>query len=177
MPGPSWTREPWARRSLAALGWGLLPALLGAACISIAMVSDLEDSLGLHWLFTLRGPIPAPQNVVVVALDELSEPDPQRPRSWPRQDQAAVVRYLAEQGARVISFDLTFVSPARDPADDLAFAEAIRTAGNARPCPVSVTQGIAHRPVLEPCPAQGRRDPDAARAGLSRFRGRGQARP
>jgi adenylate cyclase len=167
MPGPSWTREPWARRSLAALGWGLLPALLGAACISIAMVSDLEDSLGLHWLFTLRGPIPAPQNVVVVALDELSEPDPQRPRSWPRQDQAAVVRYLAEQGARVISFDLTFVSPARDPADDLAFAEAIRTAGNVLlteamhsvdehviietpPIPILAEAALGHAPFLLP---------------------------
>ena len=130
MPRPRWKWEHGPRRLLVALGWGLLPALVGAACIKVALVSDLEDSLGLHWLFTLRGPIPAPHNVVVVALDELSEPDPQRPRSWPRQDQAAVARYLAGQGARVISFDLTFVTPALDPADDEAFAGAIRTAGN-----------------------------------------------
>ena len=167
MPGQRWKWEHGPRRALAALGWGLLPALVGAACINIALISDLEDSLGLQWLFTLRGPIPAPHNVVVVALDELSEPDPQRPRSWPRQDQAAVVRYLAGQGARVISFDLTFVTPARDPADDEAFAGAIRAAGNVLlaeamhsvdehvvietpPIPILADAALGHAPFLLP---------------------------
>ena len=164
MPGHLWKSE---RRPLAGLVWGSLLALLGAACISIAVTADLEDSLGLHWLFTLRGPIPAPDDVVVVALDELSEPDPQRPRSWPRRDQAAVVRYLAEQGARVISFDLTFVTPALDPADDEAFAEAIRAAGNVLlaeamhsvgehvvietpPIPILADAALGHAPFLLP---------------------------
>ena len=57
MPGLRWMLEHRPRRLLAALGWGVLPALVGAACINVALVSDLEDSLGLHWLFTLRGPM------------------------------------------------------------------------------------------------------------------------
>ena len=167
MPGQLWKSERWRRRPFAALLWGLLLALLGAACVSTAVVSDLEDSLGLYWLFTLRGPIPAPQSVVVVALDEMSEPDPQRPRSWPRRDQAAVVRYLAEQGARVISFDLTFVTPAADPAEDEAFAQAIRAAGNVvlteamhsvderavietPPIPILADAALGHAPFLLP---------------------------
>lgn len=91
---------------------------------------EVEQSLGLSALFALRGPTQAPSDVVVVALDERSEPDPQRPRSWSRRDHAAVVRHLARLGARIVCFDLTFATPSGDPAVDDDFAQALREAGN-----------------------------------------------
>ena len=48
---------------------------------------------------------------------------------WPRSMHARIVDRLREAGANRIVFDVAFVDPAADPAEDHAFAAAIRRAG------------------------------------------------
>ncbi len=49
---------------------------------------------------------------------------------WPRRRHAELIDRLRAAGARVIGYDVLFLEPAADPADDRALAEAIRRAGN-----------------------------------------------
>lgn len=116
------------RRLFVGLSCGLLVALVGIVA-SFAPALDVEERFGLAALFELRGPIRPPSNVVVLALDETSERDPSRPRSWPRWRHAELVKYLSARGARLIVFDLTFESPSADPREDESFAAAMRASG------------------------------------------------
>jgi len=112
----------------------VLGVLVGAAgMLAVAAAAQWEQLFGLRWLFAVRGAARAPDSVVVVALDEKSAADlglPGNPRAWPRTLHAQLTRYLAESGARVVAFDLTFDSPGARPEHDAEFAEAIRSAGN-----------------------------------------------
>jgi adenylate cyclase len=66
---------------------GVLIALAGAVLVALAPWVDLEEDRGLLWLFNLRGPVPAPPEVVIVAIDEESAQRlglPDKPRDWPR---------------------------------------------------------------------------------------------
>ena len=108
-------------------------ALAGVLAIALAPWVHIEENLGLDWLFNLRGPVDAPRDVIIVAIDEQSTQKlglPDKPRDWPRDLHARLVRYLASAGARVIGFDLTFDTPSAQPAHDQEFAEAIWLAGN-----------------------------------------------
>lgn len=121
------------------VAWALLGSLIGVLMIQLEPLTGLEERLGLAWLFNVRGPVEAPADVVIVALDEQSERDASRPHSWPRKDHARLVRYLAKEGASVITFDLTFSAGSTDPGDDdEAFARAIGAAAN-----VVLTESIA----------------------------------
>ena len=127
-------------RRTAASMLGALAALSGALAIAIAPWVDLEQSFGLPWLFRVRGPVAPPGEVVIVAIDEDSAAElgvPDKPRDWPRTLHAELVRYLAQAGARVIAFDMTFDTASARPADDAEFAAAARAAGN-----VVVTQSL-----------------------------------
>ena len=76
-----------------------------------------------------RHPDPAP-GVVVVAIDEPSFTEIGLPWPWPRSLHAALVDRLKDGGAATIAFDILFDVPSSSPADDEAFAEAMRKAGN-----------------------------------------------
>lgn len=114
-------------------------ALLGFAIGALGLVAGLtppglalEESLGLDSLFRLRGPRPAPADVVVVTIDRESARVldlPNVPRKWPRALHARLVDRLVQAGAAVIAFDIIFSEP-REPQSDRAFAEAVRRAGN-----------------------------------------------
>ena len=71
-----------------------------------------------------------PDDVVIVAIDEPSFSELQRPWPWPRRMHGALVDALARGGARTIVFDVVFDMPAADPEDDRLFVEAVRRAGN-----------------------------------------------
>ena len=112
---------------------------VGAVCASllwIPTVRDLEQDVGLPWLFKLRGPIKPPDDVVMVVMSQraasnISLPrDPERfhrcldlvvgpappthvtlptmPSRWPRCLHARLVHRLAEVGAAAIAFDVLF---------------------------------------------------------------------
>ena len=92
----------------------------------------LDETLGLGLLFAVRGPSPAPEQVVIVgisrdsaaAVGQTSELD-----TWSRDLHARLVDRLAAGGADAIAFDLIFDEP-RDAAGDRAFAESLGRAGN-----------------------------------------------
>lgn len=93
---------------------------------------NVEEGLGLNWLFQMRGIRPQPEQVVVVSTDRQSAYKlglPQEPYKWPRSLHGKLVSRLAEQGAKVIVFDL-FFKDLGSQEENAKFAEAMREAGN-----------------------------------------------
>jgi adenylate cyclase len=117
-----------------ALIGGLLTGIFGL--VLIPFTCELEENLGLDFLFKLRGERTPPSDVVVVTLDKDSATSlnlPPEPYKWPRSLHAQLVDNLSQQGAAVIAFDMIFKEPG--PVDmDRRFAEAIRNAGNVVLC-------------------------------------------
>jgi adenylate cyclase len=94
-----------------ALKMGIGVALVGAIASMTSFGMKLEEEIGLHWLFTLRGERPAPQDVIVVTTDRKSAFDlgvPQEIWKWPRSLHAQLVKELTNRGATAIAFDLFF---------------------------------------------------------------------
>jgi adenylate cyclase len=101
----------------------------------------VEDWLGEFVLFHLRGALPGPPEVVVVAEDRASAEAlglPSGTRPWPRSLHARAIEKLTAHGAAVISLDLMFSTP--DPGSDDVLAAALRKAG----C-VVLLQGLERR--------------------------------
>lgn len=75
----------------------------------------------------LRGPMPPPDDIVIVAIDESSirEFAPAFDWPWPRRVHGELIRQLDAAGARAIVFDVVFDLPS-PPEDDAALASAIR---------------------------------------------------
>ena len=93
----------------------------------------LEEKFGLFWLFNMRGEISAPQDVVVVSIDQPSATHldlPITPSSWPRRLHGELVENLTAAGARVITFDLVFDKPSDDAENDEILARAIQKSRN-----------------------------------------------
>ena len=110
----------------------LTVGLLGVLASAVPAGLQFEETAGLDWLFSLRGPIAPPSEVVLVSIDSDSaaaldqHPNPDR---WPRSLHAQLTNQLIAAGAAIIVFDLYFVTP-RDTVDDRNLADAIRDAGN-----------------------------------------------
>ncbi len=82
--------------------------------------------------FRYAGCDPPPEDVVVVSTDRQSAYElglPQEPYKWPRSLHGRLVSRLAEQGAKVIVFDLFFKDIGSE-EENAKFAEAMRDAGN-----------------------------------------------
>ena len=93
----------------------------------------LEEKFGLFWLFNMRGEIAAPQDVVVISIDQPSATHldlPITPSSWPRRLHGELVESLTAAGARVITFDLVFDKPSDDAENDEILARAIQESRN-----------------------------------------------
>ena len=100
----------------------LLPLALSPALIR-------ADAAGRQLLFQLRGPIPAPDDVVLIGIDEASL-DPQLSDfgawPWSRAQQAALAREVLQHGARRVVFNIVHVGPSSfGPDDDQAFHDAL----------------------------------------------------
>jgi adenylate cyclase len=80
--------------------------------------------------FKYRGALETPTDIVIVAIDNESL-DWVGKWPWPRSKYAQMVRILSEAGVKLVVFDVFFDLPTSfDPEDDVAFAEAIKEAGN-----------------------------------------------
>jgi adenylate cyclase len=66
--------------------------------------------------------------IVIVAIDDRSLEQLGRFSSWPRSYHSQLVNILAENGARIIAFDILFSEPSPDDDDELA--ASIKQAGN-----------------------------------------------
>jgi signal transduction histidine kinase len=111
---------------------GVLTSILGLTVSLLPYGYDLEESIGLGLLFKLRGKRQAPPEVVVIALDKESAAQLKLPsdhKQWPRSYHARLIQTLADEGVRVIAFDLMF-DEARLAAEDRVFANALREARN-----------------------------------------------
>jgi adenylate cyclase len=111
---------------------GFLTAAIGMLSYLLPLGFELEEDLGLDLMFTLRGPRPAPPEVVIVTIDKVSAARlgvADHPTRWPRDLHARLVDALSGAGATLIAFDI-FFEDARDHARDRALANAIRRAGN-----------------------------------------------
>ena len=112
--------------------FGLLLAAAAIALFFSPWGQKIEEDLGLALLFQLRGPRPAPDGALIVNLDHDASSQlglPENFSTWPRSVHARVVDRLRECGAGAITFDVHFVEE-RKAEDDLAFATAVRRAGN-----------------------------------------------
>lgn len=67
--------------------------------------------------------------VVIASIDDVSLREVGERWPWPRDVFARFLDRLSEAGAGPVAFDLSFSVPSEDPADDAAFAEAIRRHG------------------------------------------------
>ena len=117
--------------------------LIGVAAGIVGIVASgtpaglyLEENFGLDILFHLRGHRTPPPDVVVVGIDKESADcldQDTNVTNWPRSLHARLTETLASKGAAVIAFDVFFEEYA-DLEGDLAFAAAMRKAGNVVLC-------------------------------------------
>jgi len=107
---------------------GFLTGLLGLGFIPLGL--DLEESIGLGFLFKMRGPREAPSDVIIVTMDKDSADHlnlPSDPEKWPRSLHARLIENVVKKGGAVIAYDILF-QEAHSLEEDLLFAEAIRSA-------------------------------------------------
>ena len=112
--------------------FGVAAAVLGMLFGAVPAVLSLEEDVGLGTLFKLRGPRPAPAEVVVVSLDKVASDAfdlPNEPAKWPRTLHAELVERLVAEGAMVVAFDVLF-DDAKDTAGDARLGGALQSAGN-----------------------------------------------
>lgn len=113
--------------------------ILGSIVATIGLLSfwlvpgyDLEENLGLELLFKVRGSRPAPDNVVIIAIDKVASDYyqlPNIPAKWPRQLHTQLIEILASKQATVIAIDI-FFKDAKDKTNDQLFANAIKKSNN-----------------------------------------------
>ncbi len=111
---------------------GLLGAIAGTGLFFSPWGQKLEEGFGLPLLFKLRGPLKPPDKAVIISLDQESAVRlgfSENFSKWPRAVHAKLVKKLHDYGAAVIAFDVHFAESG-DSDEDMAFADAIRAAGN-----------------------------------------------
>jgi len=110
----------------------IITAFVSVVLSLTPFMQDWEEDLGLSWLFHSRGILSAPEQVVVISIDQSSSRHfnlPNLARKWPRTLHASLINRLKESGARVIAFDIFFKSKRESIQDDL-LAAAIRQSEN-----------------------------------------------
>ena len=116
------------------------PLILPAAIIAVVafgmtlLLSSLSffallELKGLDLLFALRGELPAPESIMIVAIDEPSMAEIGRQWPWPRSLHARLIQQLNKAGAKVIGFDILFAEPS-EPDEDEELARILEASGN-----------------------------------------------
>jgi adenylate cyclase len=107
--------------TVVALAAPLLALLVAEMRVGRALERRAYDS----W-FTIRGELPRPEEVVLVAIDLPSEVSLGR-YPWSRDYHTKLIQNLARAGAKVVAFDATFADPF--PAQDTLLRQAIDETG------------------------------------------------
>jgi adenylate cyclase len=112
------------------LGIGLASAALSLGAYASNLMRETElDSLDMR--FDIRGENDPPEDIVVVAIDDVTFQDLQLRHPFPRDVHADLIDKLREAGVKVIAYDVQFTEPSENPAEDNALIRASRRAGNA----------------------------------------------
>ena len=102
---------------------------VAAVCLSLLFCitpwGKAWDAFLGDFLFLLRGPLPSPKNVLVVAIDEPSFGVINKQWPWPRSLHAALIDRLFKANAKIVVLDILFAEPSR-PEEDHRLAEEIR---------------------------------------------------
>jgi adenylate cyclase len=123
-------------RLIKAVILGLLTGIVGLMVSVLPFVLDLDEDIGLNILFKLRGVRRVSNDVVVISIDKESAEHlslNENPDKWPRSIHARLTEILANEGVKVIAFDVHFIEP-RSAQDDNRFSEAIGKAGTVVLC-------------------------------------------
>ncbi len=133
--------ERWQRRHRLKVALLLGGGLLVIACVialSHTSVLDRPELDTVDARFTVRGTRPAPRDIVVVGIDDVSFGDLKlRFQDWPRTFHARLLRNLRRAGVKAVVYDVQFTEESQDPAADVALYEA---AGAARPVIFATTE-------------------------------------
>jgi adenylate cyclase len=104
---------------------GIATGLLG--CIIAVTNFDVEQNIGLRWLFLVRGPMPNPPEAVVISFNRQEAStlgQSVKPREWSRALHAKLIRKLIEHDVDVIVFDVLF-DRERDAVEDADLIKAV----------------------------------------------------
>lgn len=100
--------------------------------MTLALLFDwfqLVKMKALDLYFHIRGEIATSQDIVIVAIDDMSLKEigvwP-----WPRRYHARLINFLKKAGAKTIGFDVVFADNAPLPEDDNALISSTKNAGN-----------------------------------------------
>ncbi len=129
-------------------------SLLAAVAILLSSAGRYAFNRTIDGLFQLRGPVTAPEDVVIVAIDEPSFAEIGLRWPWPRGLHGDLVDILAAAGASTVAFDVVF-SEASDAANDARLAQAIESHGNiilASDIQTIVEATYEHRVTVRPAP-------------------------
>jgi adenylate cyclase len=113
-----------------AIAGGILAATtFGLACLRYSFADPLvrlSYDLPFLWRTTLET-----HDIRLVYLDEYSAKQLNQPLDdvWNRALHVRLLDRLTQEKARLVFYDIVFDAPAPDPADDVAFAESIRSNG------------------------------------------------
>ncbi|ESA36251.1 serine threonine protein kinase with chase2 sensor [Leptolyngbya sp. Heron Island J] len=134
-----------ARRWRACLNIVLIGSTALVTGCNLNIVRSLEHQ-GQALMWEIRGVMPAPEDIVILAIDEESLSQGQhyldQPESypelaaisswpWPRSTYAFAVQKLVDAGADAIALDIVFAQPSSyGPEDDRIFAEVLAKQGS-----------------------------------------------
>lgn len=118
-----------ARMQRSGLPWlGIIAAVISLLISSTSLWQSIELRL-FDQLIVATAPNSASLPVTIVGIDEPSFAQLKRQWPWPRSLHGQLLDNLREAGVAVVGFDVVFSEPT-SPAEDAAFAEAIRRHGN-----------------------------------------------
>ncbi|MDJ0703638.1 MAG: serine/threonine-protein kinase [Leptolyngbyaceae cyanobacterium MO_188.B28] len=134
-------------------------ALAGSTALDLAWLSAWERQVQT-FLFDLRGPVAAPDDIIILGIDQESlslgreysntpedYPDLEPIQTWPwkRQSYAIAIERLMEAGAKSVALDILFPSPSSyGEADDDSLAEALQRYGDR--VVLAAEYGFSHTP-------------------------------
>ncbi len=157
-----------ARRWRACLNGLLIGTTALATGLNLSFIRALELQ-GQSLMWELRGPMVAPEDIVILAIDEeslsqgqhyLAQPDayPElaaiRSWPWPRATYATAVKKILDAGADAIALDIVFTQPSSyGVGDDQAFTQVLSEQGSqvvlaAKYGDIDLRQGSLLQPTL-----------------------------
>ena len=141
----AWRQDTVTKHWRFALSGACVAIAAGAVALNLGIV-NLWERQTQSLYFELRGPVAAPKDIVILAIDEDSlsqgqyySENPERYKSlqpieswpWKREAYATVINRLMGAGAKAVAIDVTFPSPSYyGKADDDALTRALKRYGS-----------------------------------------------